>query len=483
MTFDVAEPMPGIMLSPMITAVSYDADRLVLSVHFQDWPSRDLPWNDAALAEFIGKMPGTAGMSLSDVGRAMGGLYPGMSDADLGKATDTFLLFLSQNDMLHWWFGTAQQPLCILHPQSHLFFPRFSLGPLPDGVVLSRFVFMRRDGDAVLLENPEYHAVLRFTAAGRDLLPVVFAHSESDAAAEVISSHQAFWHFLWCSGFLETGATDTPSRQAWDFHDRVFHAGSRSFLGLARLGIREHLNNTVASPPAQKPAMSNRKINLLRTRDGEETPQSRPLSSVMETRHSVRHPGHFPLSLADLGMFLWRTASVRGQGSGGGQELLKRPMPAGGSIHELEFYIAVHRCDGLEPGLYHYHGSEHALYALPTKPPYVQAIVSRAAGGMGQPDILPDCVIVMASRLLRLAWKYQAISYRLSLLHAGVAMETFYLVAEDMGLSPCAVGNGDSSLFSIATGLPEDEEAAIGEFVLNGRQLTGTAGGESGTLQ
>jgi SagB-type dehydrogenase family enzyme len=113
----------------------------------------------------------------------------------------------------------------------------------------------------------------------------------------------------------------------------------------------------------------------------------------------------------------------------------------------------------------------------------VQAIVSSVASGMGQPDILPDCVIVMASRLLRLAWKYQAISYRLSLLHAGVAMETFYLVAEDMGLSPCAVGSGDSALFSIATGLPEDEEAAIGEFVLSGRQLTGTAGGESGLLQ
>jgi SagB-type dehydrogenase family enzyme len=483
MTFDAAEPMPGMMLSPMITAISYDADRLVLSVHFQDWPSRDLPWNDAALAELIGKMPGTSGLSLADVERAVGRLYPAMSDADLGKATDTLLLFLSQNDMLHWWFGTEEQPLCILDPQSRLFSPRFSLGPVPDGVVLSRFAFMRRDGDAVLLENPEYHAVLRFTAAGRDLLPVAFAYSASGTAAEAISSHQAFWHFLWCSGFLEPGATDTPSRQAWDFHDRVFHAGSRSFLGSAPIGMNCRFKDTIAPLLAQKPAMSTRKIDLLRTNDGEATPQSRPLSSVMETRHSVRKPGYFPLCLDDLGVFLWRTASVRGQRSGGGLELLERPMPAGGSIHELEFYIAVHRCDGLEPGLYHYHGSEHALYALPTKPPYVQAIVSGAASGMGQPDILPDCVIVMASRLLRLAWKYQAISYRLSLLHAGVAMETFYLVAEDMGLSPCAVGSGDSALFSIATGLPEDEETAIGEFVLNGRQLTGTAGAGSGTWQ
>ncbi|WP_417811591.1 SagB family peptide dehydrogenase [Thalassospira alkalitolerans] len=483
MTFDVSEPVPGIMLSPVIAAISYDADRLVLSVHFQDWPSRDLSWTDAALAEFIGKMPGTAGMSLSDLQRAMGDLYPSMTDEDIGQTTNALLRRLTQNDMLHWWFGTAQQPLCILEPQSRLFCPQFWAPPVPDEAVLSRFVFMRRDGNTVLLENPEYHVALRFTKAGGDLLPVAFANSASGPTEDATPSQKAFWRFLWCSGFLEVGGNDRSSRQAWDFHDRVFHAGSRSFLGVTRIGMNYRFKDTVAPLPAQKTAMSDRKIALSRTRVGEETPQSRPLSSVMETRHSVRKPGHFPLTLADLSVFLWRTSSVRGQKSGGGMELLERPMPAGGAIHELEFYIAVHRCDGLEPGLYHYHGGEHALYALPAKPSYVQAIVSGAAGSMGQSDTLPDCVIVMATRLLRLAWKYQAMSYRLSLLHAGVAMETFYLVAEDMGLSPCAVGGGDSALFAIATGLPEDEEAAIGEFVINGRQMPMTVEGNGRSLQ
>ncbi|MDP2696965.1 SagB family peptide dehydrogenase [Thalassospira sp.] len=476
MTFQTSEPFFGMMLSPLITGISYDGERAVLTVHFQGGTSNELPWSDAGLAELVGRMPETAGMSVPDLRRAVTDLDPGLSDGDVAKTTDVLLRRLTQNDMVRWWFGTTQQPLCFLDPRSRLFYPKFKPDPVPDGAVLSRFAFMRRDGDAVLLENPEYHAALRFTGAGQDLLPIAFARSASGTSS-------AFWHFLWCAGFLEHEATDTPSRQAWEFHDRVFHAGSRSFLGSARLGMNYRLKDNLASPPAQKPAMSDRKITLPRLRDSEDTPRSRPLNSVMETRRSIRLPGDFPLTLADLGVFLWRTVSVRGQMMGGEQELLKRPMPSGGSIHELEFYIAVHRCDGLEPGLYQYHGGDHALYALPANPPYVRAMLAGAAGGMGQAGDLPDCVIIMASRLLRLAWKYQGVAYRLSMLHVGVAMETFYLVAEDMGLSPCAVGGGDSALFAIATGLPEDEEAAIGEFVLNGRQVPVMAGGDSGPLQ
>lgn len=472
MTFDASEPMFGMMLSPLITAISYNDERAVLTMQFQGGTGNELPWTDAGLAALVARIRGTAGMSVPDLRRAVADIYPGLSDDDIGKTTDAFLRRLTHNDMVRWWFGTAQRPLCFLDPRSRLFYPRFGPEPVPgavpDGAVLSRFAFMRRDGDTVVLENPEHHAVLTFTKAGQDLVPVAFAGSASGRSS-------AFWHFLWCSGFLEDGTTDTPSRQAWEFHDRVFHARSRSFLGRDNIGMNYRLKSSFASPPARKPPMSDRKIALPRLRDGEDAPRSRPLNSVMETRHSIRSPGDFPLTLADLGVFLWRTASIRGQMSGGGQELLKRPMPAGGAIHELEFYIAIHRCDGLEPGLYQYHGGDHALYALPTNPPYVQAILAGAAGGMGVTGELPDCVIVMASRLLRLAWKYQGMAYRLSMLHAGVAIETFYLVAEDMGLSPCAVGGGDSALFAIATGLAEDEEAAIGEFVLNGRQVSATA--------
>ncbi len=41
-----------------------------------------------------------------------------------------------------------------------------------------------------------------------------------------------------------------------------------------------------------------------------------------------------------------------------------------------------------------------------------------------------------------------------------------YLVATAMGLSPCAIGTGDSDLFAEATGLRYEEEGTVGEFAL-----------------
>ena len=78
----------------------------------------------------------------------------------------------------------------------------------------------------------------------------------------------------------------------------------------------------------------------------------------------------------------------------------------------------------------------------------------------------PQAVIVLASRLPRLAWKYEGIAYRLALLNAGVVIELMYLVATDMRLAPCANGSGDSRPFETATGLDPLEETAIAEFAL-----------------
>ena len=56
--------------------------------------------------------------------------------------------------------------------------------------------------------------------------------------------------------------------------------------------------------------------------------------------------------------------------------------------------------------------------------------------GLGEADQKPDLAIVIASRLPRLAWKYQGMAYRASLMNAGVVFNLMYLVAIDMGLAP-----------------------------------------------
>ena len=85
---------------------------------------------------------------------------------------------------------------------------------------------------------------------------------------------------------------------------------------------------------------------------------------------------------------------------------------------------------------------------------------------MGQRETPPHVLIVLTCRLPRFAWKYQSMAYRVVLLNAGVAMQTMYLVATDVGLAGCANGSGNSRLFAEITGLDPLEETSIGEFAL-----------------
>src|ERR1043166_9678691 len=41
-----------------------------------------------------------------------------------------------------------------------------------------------------------------------------------------------------------------------------------------------------------------------------------------------------------------------------------RPYPSAGACYELELYLAVDKCEGLERGFYHYDAGEHALVPI-----------------------------------------------------------------------------------------------------------------------
>ncbi len=85
---------------------------------------------------------------------------------------------------------------------------------------------------------------------------------------------------------------------------------------------------------------------------------------------------------------------------------------------------------------------------------------------MGRITPPPDLLIILSTRLPRMAWKYQGMAYRASLMNTGVVLQTLYLVATDMGLAGCANGSGAARLFQEATGLDVWEETAVGEFAL-----------------
>src|SRR5439155_20179389 len=130
-----------------------------------------------------------------------------------------------------------------------------------------------------------------------------------------------------------------------------------------------------------------------------------------------------------------------------------RPYPSGGSAYELELYLAVADCAGLASGFYHYDADRHALVPIETRPRELEALLGGAELAMGT-AAPPQILITIAARFDRVSWKYSAIAYSLILKDVGVLLQTFYLVATDLGLGGCAIGTSNIDLFEKATGIP-----------------------------
>src|SRR5262249_11251074 len=146
-----------------------------------------------------------------------------------------------------------------------------------------------------------------------------------------------------------------------------------------------------------------------------------PAMSLLRARHSIRDfDADRPITLAELARFLDRTARIQsswsskldlgGDGEGDGPMLAYtvRPYPSGGSSYELELYLAVDKCEGLERGFYHYDAGDHALVAIGARTAELDALLNGAEFAMGAPAV-PQVLITMAARFGRTSWKYSSI--------------------------------------------------------------------------
>ena len=337
--------------------------------------------------------------------------------------------------------------------------------PPARAMTLSRFAYARRDGADLVLESPETPCRAILTADGTELLKHVAEKQAATPAADPLLG------LFWRAGFLEPADEPEPdARATWEFHDRLFHVASRGGRDAVPLGGTYRFTDRFPPPPAIKPPMSAESIALPRPDLASIAGRSDRLAAIMDRRRSQRSYAAEPISLDELSEFLFRVARITDVFSGGEQELMSRPFPSGGSIYEIEFYLAVGACGGLLSGLYCYRGLEHALEALPNTVEGATRLLADAAQAMGQPEAPPQVLVVLTCRLPRFAWKYQSMAYRVSLMNAGVAIQTMYLVATDMGLAGCANGSGNSLLFAEVTGLDPLNETSVGEFAL------GTAG-------
>ena len=202
-----------------------------------------------------------------------------------------------------------------------------------------------------------------------------------------------------------------------------------------------------------------------------------PLARVQNERRSVREYGARPVTLQQLGDFLYRvarvtrswTSEVAAPSDSVTLDFAARPYPAAGALYELDFYIAVRACDGLSPGLYYYDGRSHRLGRVRAPNGDVAALLDDAAASAGIDRRSLQVLVLLAARFERMAWKYESIAYSLVLKNVGVVYQTMYLAATAMGLAPCAVGCGDSDLFARAAGTDYYVETSVGEFLLGSK--------------
>jgi SagB-type dehydrogenase family enzyme len=351
---------------------------------------------------------------------------------------------------------------------------------------LSRFACVRRVDQRLIVESPlGYARVVLHHSDGAALL----ARLATPHTVEALSAAVAELDEATVAGFAgllvmarAAGACNAAGRLAedddvpllqWEFHDLMFHSRSRLGRHNHAYGGTFRFIEALPSLPAVKPPIPVPRLALYKPDLLALEAIDLPFTRVTEARRSLRTQGTAPLTAEQLGEFLYRTARVQqmypaSRERGVPIDVSMRPAASGGASHELELYLVVSRCTGIQPGLYHYDPLAHELEVLAGFGVRERQLLDDACVSAAT-DSPPDVLITCAARFQRVSWKYESIAYAIMLKNAGALYQQMYLVATAMNLAPCGLGGGNSDLFAEAAGLDYYAETSVGEFMLSSR--------------
>jgi SagB-type dehydrogenase family enzyme len=383
--------------------------------------------------------------------------------------------------------GNHGEDQVVIEPQVPDYWPRApQLGP-DDLLALSRFAYMRRRGNEMVLESPRAGAVFRICdpkiAAAMVMLsapqPVKrLRRQDGFPGVELLGLLVDCRILFKIDAARESGLRPDEGDDSlvlWDFHDLLFHARSTEGRHANPMGGVYPYAGVMPPPPAVRPRWPGKKIDLRKVSAAQA--QVRPISPaerLLRERHSTRSfDGQQPITLAELSRFLDSTARVHSKWSsrldlgddGPVVGYAVRPYPSGGGSYELELYLAVDRCEGLARGFYHYDAGGHALVPIAVGENELAALLAGAEFAMDAPAS-PQILITIAARFGRVSWKYSSLAYALILKDAGVLIQTLYLMATDMGLGGCAIGTANIELFAKMTGIEFHVEGPVGQFAM-----------------
>ncbi len=387
-----------------------------------------------------------------------------------------------------------EQDLVLIEPQVPEYWPQRAKLGNRDTVVLSRFAYLRRRGNEMVLESPRAGALFRISdpAIAATLATLSRPHKVSELQHAVSFSLDLLELLLESQILLKLNAQDGDGLRVnegdgnlvlWDFHDLVFHTRSTEGRQSNPVGGAFTYADIVPPLPAVRPPWPGKTIDLRKFSTSD--PIS-PFAKLLRERHSIRDfDDQHPVTLAELAQFLNTAARVlsewkSGEKFEGDPEITysTRPYPSAGSAYELELYLAVSNCEGLARGLYHYDAGGHALVAIGVSAQQQEqqqqqllALLAAAEFAMDAPGP-PQVLITIAARFGRISWKYSSIAYSLILKDVGSMIQTFYLAATDMGLGGCAIGTSNIDLFAKMTELEFHVEGPVGQFALGrGKQV------------
>jgi SagB-type dehydrogenase family enzyme len=405
------------------------------------------------------------------------------SSRNIDKEMGRLVQRLARRGLLEYRLGRSRdgEDLVVIEPQVPDYWPRAPQLGAADALVLSRFAYMRRRGDEMVLESPRAGALFRI----RD--------PQIATAIAVLSTPQQIKQWRRQESFpglellallldsqilLKVGlASESRPRFAegdqelvlWDFHDLLFHARSTEGRHANPLGGVYPYVGVIPSPPAVRPSWPGKTIDLRKFSAAHSETLS-PIAKALRKRRSTRSfDDQRPITLAELSRFLDGTARVLSRSNptldldDGGHTV--RPYPSAGASYELELYLAVNLCEGLARGFYHYDSGAHGLAPIGVPTNEFEALLAGAENAMGAPAA-PQILITIAARFGRVSWKYSSIAYALVLKDVGILTQTLYLMASDMELGGCAIGIANIDLFAKMTGIEFYVEGPVGQFAI-----------------
>jgi SagB-type dehydrogenase family enzyme len=416
-------------------------------------------------------------------GLPLAALAPGNRSAD--KQIDLMVRRLASRGLLEYRLGRGGEDTVVIEPQLPDYWPRTPRLGNADVLALSRFAYMRRRANDMVLESPRAGALFKIcdpkiatnlatlsTPRGIKQLRRIDGFPGVELLALLLDCQILFKVEVTDDSGLRAAEGDDPL-VLWDFHDLLFHARSTEGRHANPVGGVYAYAGIIPPPPAVRRRWPGKKINLLKIpiADLAATP---PLAKLLRQRHSTRSfDDQRPITLAELSQFLAGAARVLpkskssiGPGNGGLLiEYTVRPYPSAGASYELELYLAVDKCEGLSRGFYHYDASAHALAPIRVAENALATLLAGAKQAMGV-SAAPQVLITIAARFGRVSWKYSSIAYSLILKDAGVLLQTLYLTATEMGLGACAIGTANIDLFAKMTGIEFHIEGPVGQFAL-----------------